>query len=72
VYNLETLCVEESMHVKFDDKEPGNKTSEQGESFTDIQVPEDTTEPDQTPESEDSPEAESTSEAHNEDAYDEA
>jgi len=25
VYNSETLCVEESMHVKFDDKEPGNE-----------------------------------------------
>jgi len=25
-YNSETLCVEESMHVKFDDKEPGSKT----------------------------------------------
>jgi len=28
VYNSETLCVEESMHVKFDDKEPGNETPE--------------------------------------------
>jgi len=27
MYNSETLCVEESMHVKFDDKEPGNETS---------------------------------------------
>jgi len=26
LYNSETLCVEESMHVKFDDKEPGNET----------------------------------------------
>ena len=24
--NSEKLCVEESMHVKFDDKEPGNET----------------------------------------------
>jgi len=51
------------MHVKFDDKEPGNKTPKQGESFADIQVPEDTSEPDQTPESEESPEAEATPEA---------
>jgi len=33
VYNSETLCVEESMHVKFDDKEPGNETLEQDESL---------------------------------------
>jgi len=46
VYNSETLCVEESMHVKFDDQEPGNETQEQDESFADIQVPEDTSEPD--------------------------
>ena len=46
VYNSETLCVEESMHVKFDDKEPGNETPEQGESVADMQVPEDTSEPD--------------------------
>jgi len=57
VYNSETLCVEESMHVKFDDKKPGNETSEQGESYADMQVPEDNSEPDQTPESEESPEA---------------
>jgi len=48
VYNSETLCVEESMHVKFDDKEPGIETPEQGESVVDMQVPEDTSEPDQT------------------------
>jgi len=28
VYNSETLCVKESMHVKFDDKEPGSETLE--------------------------------------------
>ena len=48
MYNSETLCVEESMHVKFDDKEPGIETPEQGESVVDMQVPEDTSEPDQT------------------------
>ena len=42
VYNSKTLCVEESMHVKFDDKEPGNETPEQDENFADIQIPEDT------------------------------
>jgi len=57
VYNSETLCVEESMHVKFDDKEPGNEIPKQGESFADIQVPESTSEPNQTSKSEDSPEA---------------
>jgi len=36
VYNSETLCVEESMHVKFDDKEPGSETLEQDESCSDI------------------------------------
>jgi hypothetical protein len=66
VYNSETLCVEELMHIKFDDKEPGNETLEQGESFADMQVPEDTSEPDQTPESEDSPEVEPTLEAQEE------
>jgi hypothetical protein len=72
VYNSETLCVEESMHVKFDDKEPGSKTPEQNESFVDIQVPEDTPEPDQIAESEDSPEAEPTPKAQDEVASDEA
>jgi len=38
VYNSETLCVEESMHVKFDDKEPGSETPEQDESCAGIQV----------------------------------
>jgi len=70
VYNSETLCVEESMHVKFDDKEPGYETPEQHESFPDIQVPEDTSEPDQNSESEDSLEADSTPEAQDEVASD--
>ena len=51
------------MHVKFDDKEPGNETPEQDESCADIQVTEDTLEPDQTSDSKVSPEAEPTSEA---------
>jgi len=42
VYNTETLCVEESMHVKFDDKEPGSEIPEQDESYEDIKVTEDT------------------------------
>ena len=44
--NSETLCVEESMHVKFDDKEPGDETPKQDESIVDIQVTEDTSKPD--------------------------
>jgi len=72
VYNLETLCVEESMHVKFDDKEPGSETHKKDESFADIQATEDTSEPDQTEESKDSLEAEQTSEAQDEVASDEA
>jgi len=72
VYNSETVCVEESMHVKFDDKEPGSETPEQDESFADIQVTEDIPEPDQTDESEDSPEGEPTLEAQDEVASDEA
>ncbi len=72
VYNSETLCVEESMHVKFDDKELEDKTSKQDESFAEIQVPEVTPEPDQIAESEDSPEGEPTSEAQDETASDEA
>jgi len=72
VYNSETLCVEESMHVKFDDKEPGNETPEQDESVADIQMPEDTSEPDQTAEYEEIPEAEITPEAQDEVASDEA
>jgi len=72
VYNSETLCVEESMHVKFDDKESRNETPEQGEIFADIQVLEDTLKPDQTPESEESSEAEPTPEAQDEVASDEA
>jgi len=65
VYNSETLYVEESMHVKFDDKESGKETREQGESFADIQVPEDTSEPDQTPEAEPTPEAQDGSQKAN-------
>ena len=33
MYNSETLCVEESMHVKFDEKEPGSETPEHDETF---------------------------------------
>jgi len=47
LYNSETLCVEESMHVKFDDKEPGDKTSEQDENFAGSEESDDYSEPDQ-------------------------
>ena len=60
------------MQIKFDDKKPWNETAQQGESFADIQVPEDTSEPDQTLESDESPETEPTPETQNEDVYDEA
>jgi len=72
VYNSETLCVEESMHVKFDDKEPGNETPEQDESVADIQVSKDTPEPDQIAEYEEIQETEITPEAQDEAASDEA
>jgi len=72
VYNSETLCVEESMHVKFDDKEPRSETPEQDESFADIKATEDTSEPDQVEESKDSLEAKPTSEAQDDVASDEA
>jgi len=72
VYNSETQCVEESMHIKFDDKKPRSEIPELVESFADIQVSDDTSKPDQTPESEESPEVEPTSEAQNEEASNEA
>jgi len=72
VYNSETLCVEESKHIKFDDKKPGNETPDKDESVANIQVPEDTSEPYQTSEYEEISEAEITPEAHDEVASDEA
>jgi len=57
LYNLETHCVEESMHVKFDDKEPGSKTLEQDESIAGSEESDDYSEPDQTPELDDTSEA---------------
>jgi len=72
VYNSKTQCVEESMHINFDDKEPGSEILELVESFADIQVSEETSEPDQTTKSDDSPEVEPTPDTHNEEAYDEA
>ncbi|KAK2374267.1 putative mitochondrial protein [Trifolium repens] len=36
VYNSETNTVEESIHVRFDDKEPDNKMSEQNNSYAGI------------------------------------
>ena len=56
LYNSETLCVEESMHVKFDDKEPRDETPEQ----VDIAGSEDSddySEPDQISELNDTSEA---------------
>ena len=45
MYNSETNTVEESAHVKFDDKESDNKMLELVETFADIQVSEDALEP---------------------------
>src|SRR4030066_2100487 len=38
VYNSETNMVEESIHVKFDDKEPGSEMSELSKNFAGIQI----------------------------------
>jgi hypothetical protein len=38
VYNSETYIVEESIHIKFDDKEPNNKILELVESFVDKHI----------------------------------
>jgi len=57
VYNSET---QESMHIKFDDKELESEILELVESFADIQVSEEPSKPDQTPESDDSPKVEPT------------
>src|SRR4030066_1139270 len=38
VYNYETKMVEESIHVKFDDKEPNNEMSELRKNFAVIQI----------------------------------
>jgi hypothetical protein len=65
VHNSETQCVEESMHIKFDDKEPGYEISELVESFPDIQLSEDPSELDQILESDESPEAEPNPDTHN-------
>ena len=43
LYNSEKLCVEESMHVKFHDKEPGDETPQQidiAEAVTASETPE--------------------------------
>src|SRR5215213_6988056 len=38
--NSETKIVEESIHVRFDDKEPDNETSELGKRFSGIEISE--------------------------------
>jgi len=48
LYNSETHYVEESMHVKFNDKELGSKTPEQDESIAGSEESDDYSEPDQT------------------------
>jgi len=46
LYNSETHCVEESMHVKFNNKEPGSKTPEKDESIAGSEEFHDYSEPD--------------------------
>jgi len=72
LYNLETLCVEESMHVKFDDKEPGSKTPEQNENIAGSEESDDYSEPDQTSELNDAPEAVTAPDVPVEEASEEA
>ena len=50
LYNSEKLCVEESMHVKFNDKELGDKTPEQDENIAGSEESDDYSELDQTSE----------------------
>jgi len=38
VYNFETNTMEESIHIKFDDKNPDNRISELVDSFADIEI----------------------------------
>ena len=61
LYNSETLCVEESMHVKFDDKEPGDETPEQVD-FAGSEDSDNYSEPDQISEVNDTSEAVTASE----------
>jgi hypothetical protein len=44
VHNFETHCVEESMHIKFDDKESDNEMPELIENFVDIHITEEASE----------------------------
>jgi hypothetical protein len=45
VYNSETNTVEDSIHIKFDNKEPDNKMSKLVEKFGEIQITEDASTP---------------------------
>jgi len=51
------------MHVKFDDKEPGDKTPEQDENFAGSEESDDYSEPDQISELNDTSEAETAPDA---------
>jgi len=57
LYNSETHCVEESMHVKFDDKELGSKIPEQDESIAGLEESDYYSKPDQTSKLDDASEA---------------
>jgi len=72
LYNLETVCVKESMHVKFDDKEPGSIIPEQNESIASSEESDDYLEPDQTSEMNDASEVVTASDVLVEEASEEA
>ncbi|KAK2456670.1 cysteine-rich RECEPTOR kinase [Trifolium repens] len=66
VYNSETNIVEESIHVRFDDKEPDSKMSEQVDSYAGVPYQYHNSEPEKTSE------ANGTSEAELEEVSEEA
>ncbi|WJX39850.1 hypothetical protein P8452_27360 [Trifolium repens] len=57
VYNSETNTVEESIHVRFDDKEPDSKMSEQDDSYADVPYQYINTEPEKASEAVEASEA---------------
>ncbi|KAK2389666.1 hypothetical protein QL285_063241 [Trifolium repens] len=58
VYNSETNTVEESIHVRFDDKEPDSKMSEQDDSYAGVPYQYNNSEPEKASESNETSEAE--------------
>ncbi|WJX45885.1 hypothetical protein P8452_32733 [Trifolium repens] len=58
LYNSETNTVEESIHVRFDDKEPGSKMSEQDNSYAGVPYQYNNLEPEKASEANETSEAE--------------